>query len=223
MTRVVLNSEAIGSLEAARLWDWHHKPMSIVVRYDQAAEWDSARHYFGRAEANREPVYFDMGRPDVGEIASRIRQASMGNWDAKLVSGDVQHAHTIAAIPDVIPTFWLGESWHMLAGYAKASTTIALDGYAGLPKKLVEKWIGQVFARVWPRRIYARNLHDVEIAKAFPFAIVDATTAALDRFGIVSRSNTMRSHAVRAYMDEAWNLEATLRAQWSKEIAKCPE
>lgn len=77
---------------------------------------------------------------------------------------------------DAIPTYHLGEPWSALKELAAAYPKIAVGGIARLRGKEKLRWIEQVFARVWPKRVHGFGCGTEEIIMRFPFDSVDATT-----------------------------------------------
>lgn len=74
-----------------------------------------------------------------------------------------------------IPTFHYGSPWAELLDLAACFPKIALGGAVGLPAQVKLDWVGQCFARVWPKRIHGFGMCGERMLMAYPFESVDAS------------------------------------------------
>lgn len=80
-----------------------------------------------------------------------------------------------AGIP-AIPTFHWGEPWDVLIGMARDYPKISIGGVVGKTKAIKDRWVGQVFARVWPKKIHGLGMTAEDLVMKYPFHSVDASS-----------------------------------------------
>jgi hypothetical protein len=95
----------------------------------------------------------------------------IGDWRISKKNTERMWAEGIPAIP----TFHFGEPWEELKEMAATYPKIALGGMVGQTVGPRDKWIGQCFSRVWPKRIHGFGLAGEKTVMSFPFHSVDAT------------------------------------------------
>lgn len=128
-----------------------------------------------------------------------------------------------------IPTFHHGEPWSYLKGIAKDYPKIALGGCVG--KRNKDKFAGQCFARVWPKKIHGFGFGSEKSIMSLPFHSVDATNWELGpckfgrwaSFGAIGTANiSVRGSRqnLRAEVEFYLELERKARELWKKEMAK---
>jgi hypothetical protein len=132
-----------------------------------------------------------------------------------------------AGIP-AIPTFHLGEPWEFLEQMAKDYPKIALGGCARKSVKVKMQWVGQCFARVWPKSIHGLGMSSEPLLIEFPFHSTDASTW---QFGPLSKgrwtaygSATLRcrgreSH-LKAEIEHFLKIEDRVEQRWAAERKK---
>jgi hypothetical protein len=129
---------------------------------------------------------------------------------------------------DVIPTFHYGSPWSALDAI-KHCDKIALGGIAKMSKHSGDRdrWIGQCFARVWPKRIHCFGITDVRSLLTFPYHTVDSTSwqTRQARFGQWSRfgqSGILKFPdpvaGARAQVDFFLEVEERMRYHWQREM-----
>ena len=127
---------------------------------------------------------------------------------------------------EAIPCFHRGEPWDALLHIAKNYPKIALGGVVGLHAKKKMEWVGQCFARVWPKRIHGFGMGARDMVLGFPFESVDATNWELgpcafgrwNKFGNMSVRGGEQN--LRVEVDYYLELERLARARWRKEMAQ---
>jgi hypothetical protein len=132
-----------------------------------------------------------------------------------------------AAGLEAIPTFHVGTPWGELERLAREYPKIALGGAVGMHQKAKAAWVGQCFARVWPKRIHGFGMSGVDMLMSFPFESVDATSWELGpcafgqwkTLGKVSVRNT-KARNLRGEVLWYLDLEAKAAARWRRELDK---
>ena len=74
-----------------------------------------------------------------------------------------------------VPCFHIGEPERVLFEMAEKYPKIAVGGMVGMGGGIKERFIGQVFARVWPKKIHGFGIGSEKLMLNFPFDSVDAT------------------------------------------------
>jgi len=75
-----------------------------------------------------------------------------------------------------IPTFHWRSDWSWLTWCCDNSEKVALGGLAGKAGKGKPEWVGQCFARAWPKRIHGFAMAGWPAIRATPFHSVDASS-----------------------------------------------
>ena len=143
----------------------------------------------------------------------------IGDWKASLRNCEKMWDAGVEAIP----TYHMGSPEHALMHIAKHYPKIALGGVVGVNSRVLNKWLGQCFARVWPKRIHGFGMSGESTILGFPFHSVDATSwetgpCAFGRwksrgggFSVRGSNQDLRDE-VMWYLD----LEAKARHKWRK-------
>lgn len=97
---------------------------------------------------------------------------AIGDWKTSKANTEEMWKQGVPAIP----CFHVGEPEDVLAGYAKDYPKIALGGMVGRPFKILEKFVGQAFARIWPKKVHGFGLSAEKLIMGFPFHSVDSTS-----------------------------------------------
>jgi hypothetical protein len=236
---------ATGQLEAVRRWDWENKPLAILVSFAYLRGWRQIGAYFRRPSAlmldSGAFTAYTLGKPV--DHDALIREAHRPEWTEAVgldVIGDWQatrrNAEREAAMgaTKMMPTFHLGDPWEALEFYCERFPKVAIGGMVGAPKLDVLRFLGQVFARAWPKRLHSFGRCEEEILSRFPFESADAVTwamasSAYGRFlykkrGVATQKalkvgRDMVVCGVQQYMDAIWRREQTLKARWAAELA----
>ena len=145
------------------------------------------------------------------------------DWKGSLKNTEAMWA---AGVP-AIPTYHQGEPWDALRAMARDYPKIGIGGMVGLHAKAKKDWIGQCFARVWPKKIHGLGVAGEEIIMSFPFHSVDATNwemgpCAFGRWASYGGANlSIRGgqHNLRVEVEHYLKLERKARARWRKEMA----
>lgn len=130
----------------------------------------------------------------------------------------------VAAGLEVIPCFHYGEPWESLIDMAKHFDKIALGGVARMKEKQRAAWIGQCFARVWPKKIHGFGMSTRGLVLGFPFHSVDATSWELGPCGFGNWKSfgkmSVRGSAQNLRAEVEWYLKLEREAQqkWSREM-----
>lgn len=146
----------------------------------------------------------------------------IGDWKASLRNAEVMWKEGVPAIP----CFHYGEPWDLLNGIAKDYPKIAVGGCVG--KRDKNKFAGQCFARVWPKRVHGFGFGSEESIMMFPWHSVDATNWELApcKFGTWKAFGGQRvsvrgsQQNLRAEVEWYLDLERRARVKWKKEMEK---
>jgi hypothetical protein len=146
----------------------------------------------------------------------------IGDWRASIKNCE---AAWKAGVP-VIPCFHYGEPWEVLTEMAKQYPKIALGGMVGTGKTAAEKmrFLGQCFARVWPKKIHGFGTCSEKLIMAFPFHSVDATNWEIGpcRFGRWASFGQMSIRGskqdLKAEVEHYLRMEYRARQRWSREM-----
>jgi len=144
----------------------------------------------------------------------------IGNWEGTARNTEEMWKQGIPAIP----AFHYGEPEEALKEMAERYPKIALGGIVGVRKKEKKRWIGQCFARVWPKRIHGFGVGSKEHVMAFPFHSVDATNweigpCAFGRWNSFGKMSIRGSKQdLRAEVEWYLDLERSARLRWKKEM-----
>lgn len=160
----------------------------------------------------------DSARPPTEVYALDV----IGDWKASLKNTEAMWRAGVEAIP----CYHVGEPEDVLKGLARDYPKIAIGGAAGrLFGDQRGKFLAQCFARIWPKKVHGFGVTDTKILRAIPFHSVDATSWQLGalRFGTWAAYNlpvpgTRKNHYLRPEVQVFLDLEAQLKARWSKEM-----
>jgi len=125
---------------------------------------------------------------------------------------------------EAIPTFHFGSPWSELEYIAKTYPKIALGGVVGQPLSVKDKWAGQCFARVWPKRIHGFGFGSEQSILAVPFHSVDATNwemgpCAFGRWATFGKMSVRGSKQdLRREVEYYLRVERKARARWRKQM-----
>lgn len=145
----------------------------------------------------------------------------IGDWKASLRNCEEMWRQGVEAIP----CFHEGSPWHALESMASAYPKIALGGVAHQRGQKKFDWIGQCFARVWPKKIHGFGVGDARTILSFPFHSVDATNWEIGpcRFGSWRHFGRMSvrgsSQNLRVEINWYLDLKKRARVRWAKEMA----
>jgi hypothetical protein len=146
----------------------------------------------------------------------------IGDWKASLRNTEEMWRLGVPAIP----CFHFGEPWDLLKGLAKDYPKVALGGLVGQAALERDKWIGQCFARVWPKKIHGFGLSGEKTIMAFPFHSVDATNweigpCKFGRWASYGGKMSVRGSEQNLRAEVEWYLalEKRARHRWKKEMA----
>jgi hypothetical protein len=148
----------------------------------------------------------------------------IGDWRGTRRNTELMWA---AGIP-AIPTYHPEEPEDVLIGYARDYPKIALGGVVGQPKAWKAAWVGQCFARVWPKKIHGLGMMSEELLAAYPFHSVDASNweqgpcsfgywQAFDREHLRVRQEGRYVGGINLCAEVDWylRLEERMKAQWN--------
>jgi len=145
----------------------------------------------------------------------------IGDWKGTLQNTEEMWKQGIEAIP----TFHFGEPEDALIEIAKTYPKIAIGGIAGIPgTKARKRWIGQCFARVWPKKIHGFAVGADDLIMSFPFHSVDATSweigpCAFGQWRTYGRLSVRGSaQDLRVEVEHYLNLERKAQNRWQKEM-----
>lgn len=146
----------------------------------------------------------------------------IGDWKAGIKNCEEMWRQGVEAIP----CFHYGEPWELLTSLCKDYPKVALGGCVG--KKDKDKFAGQCFARVWPKRIHGFGFGSEKSIMAFPWHSVDATNweIAPCKYGQWKAFGTQRVSVrgsrqnLRAEVEWYLDLERRARDRWRKEMKK---
>ena len=144
----------------------------------------------------------------------------IGDWEASARNTEEMWRQGVPAIPAYHP----GEPEAALLEMAKTYPKIALGGTVGTHAKEKDRWIGQCFARVWPKKIHGFGVTGEPLLMKYPFHSVDATNWEMmpcafgnwKAFGKMSIRGSKQD--LRAEVEWYLALERRVRARWVKEM-----
>lgn len=94
------------------------------------------------------------------------------DWRVSLANTEAMWREGVEAIP----AYHYGEPEHVLKTLASTYPKIALGGMKRLRYQEKRRWIGQCFARVWPKRVHGFAVGDERLIMEFPFHSVDSSS-----------------------------------------------
>lgn len=135
---------------------------------------------------------------------------------------------------EAIPCFHMGEPWGLLKDLAAQYPKVAIGGCARQPAKTKDKFAGQCFARVWPKKLHGFGFGTEKSLLSFPWHSVDATSWELRPLGFGTWASLGHSVYGRTYLDTRggsnqnlrgeilWHLdlESRAREKWKKQMTE---
>lgn len=128
-----------------------------------------------------------------------------------------------------IPAFHIGEPWEVLTEIARVYPKIAVGGMVGLANAQKMKWLEQVMARVWPKRVHLFGCVAEPILMAMPFHSADAsswnlTPTAFGTWAAWGRASWRGGKQdLRSEVEHYQAIGARVAWRWRKEMAKLEE
>ena len=126
---------------------------------------------------------------------------------------------------NAIPTFHMGSPWEGLTELEKYPK-IALGGMVRRSAKLKEKWLEQVFARIWPKRMHAFGIAAEPLLMKYPFHSCDASNwellpTAFGRWKAYDGALSVKGgeQNLRTEVDWYLKMEQRLQHRWRREMA----
>jgi hypothetical protein len=174
------------AIEAARKWDWDHKPLNILVSFAYLRSYMPTHQYWARAES----FMLDSGAytaytsgHDV-DIDALIAEGQKQMWDEVVgldVIGEWQGSkrnmeYMLPRCPKAMPVFHIGDPWDLLAYYVKHWNKVGLSCRFGEDVKTSMRFYEQCFARAWPKKFHSFGWIAEQPLMAFPFHTADAST-----------------------------------------------
>ena len=119
------------------------------------------------------------------DIDALVKEIKEGGWHeaaALDVIGDPEASYKNAVYmrekgAKCFPTFHFGEPWDYLKTYAASFDKVGLGGL--VPVKNSDDrdaWLGECFARIWPKKTHGFGVMGRECLMTFPFHSVDSTS-----------------------------------------------
>lgn len=151
----------------------------------------------------------------------------IGDWRASLKNVETMWKAGVEAIP----TFHVGEPWDVLTSIAADYPKIALGGMVGYQRTKRDAWIGQCFARVWPKRIHGFGIMGEDALMSYPFESVDASNWELAptafgswaAFGGANLKVRGGEQNLRPEVERILKIERKLKWRWRREMAALKE
>jgi len=148
----------------------------------------------------------------------------IGDWKASLINVEEMWRQEVQAIP----CFHYGEPWDVLKAIAGNYPKIAIGGCVG--KRDKDKFAGQCFARVWPKKVHGFGFGSEKSLMLYPWHSVDATNWEIGpckygrwaSFGAIGTANISvrgSKQNLRAEVEYYLELERKARQRWKKEMA----
>jgi hypothetical protein len=160
--------------------------------------------------------------PALGEV---FALDVIADWRAGLRNAEAMWS---AGVP-AVPTFHPGEPWSVLTGLARDYPKIALGGVVGWPAGRKAAFVGQCFARVWPKAVHGLGMSGEAMVLGYPFHSVDASNweARPCRFGEWNAYGAKLSvkgsgQNLRAEVEWYLRVERRARDRWRAEMPKVP-
>lgn len=149
----------------------------------------------------------------------------IGDWKASMVNTEEMWRQGVPAIP----CYHVGEPKDVLLGMARDYPKIAIGGTAGRmfgDKRL--HFLEQCFAHIWPKKVHGFGVTNIKLLRSLPFHSVDSTSWEIGalRFGNWAAYADMpvkgprSNHYLRPEVDVYMDIEAQLKARWSKQMAE---
>jgi len=180
------------------------EPIDLVKFTEFALEWKT-----------KDPTLEDVFALDV-----------MGDWRAGLRNCEWMWSRGVRAIP----CYHAGEPEDVLLGMARDYPKIAIGGSWKLrgPERI--RLVGQMFARVWPKRIHGFGMAEERLLMKFPFHSVDASSWQLGpmkfrQFKTMGGSNLRvpcQTIDLRGEIDHYLEIEQRARGHWARLLKEKP-
>ena len=151
----------------------------------------------------------------------------ISDWQASKANAETMSA--ALGYDRVIPVFHMGEPWQVLADYCARWRKVGLGGLVGQPRAIVTAFLGQVFARSWPKRFHIFGVSGDTILGLYPFESADAASWVLapnvQKRGVMAGqplkvTDLNREHGIAMLVADTRVRQARLRARWQKELAR---
>lgn len=250
MTCIYFAGPGTSQLEAARLWDWERRPLSILVSFAYLDQWPRIKPYFRAPKSTMLDsgafTAYTVGRPVNHDalLAETVKPEwdeavgldVIGSWEGSKANAEYALAR---GVTKGMPVFHIGDPWDLLKWYCERFPKVGLSCRFGEDVKTSLRFYEQCFARAWPHRFHSFGWVDPIALIRFPFHSADAATwsvapTAYRNFAIKTRGKTvqqhlsvegprMLTHGVLGHMDNMWKLEQRLVAHWAPTLAKLPE
>ena len=235
------------AIEAARLWDWDTKPLSILVSYSYLDAYMPAHPYYAKAKSfmldSGAFTAYTIGKPV--DIDALIAEANKPLWD-EAVGLDVIGDHVgsrknaeymLTRCPKAMPVFHIGDPWDLLDYYVANWDKVGLSCRFGEAIKTSMRFYDQCFSRSWPHKFHSFGWVDEKALLANPFHSADAATwimapAAFRNFPY--QRGTRQVHlpidynlklvvdGVLQFADRFWRMEQRITKKWASTLATIP-
>jgi hypothetical protein len=146
----------------------------------------------------------------------------IGDWRASLRNTEEMWRRGIEAVP----CFHYGEPWTVLTGLSRDYPKVAIGGCVG--KRDADAFVGQCFARVWPKPLHGFGFGNEKSIMTFPWHSVDATswettTCAYGKWRSFGNQRiSVRGSAQNLRAEVQWfiDLEKRAREKWAPQMEK---
>lgn len=249
MTTLYFSGPGTTQLEAVRRWPWEERPLAVLVSFAYLKLWRQIAPYFRNPRA----LMLDSGAFTMHSVGKAVDHNALiaeamrpqwteaigldviGDWQASKANAEREYA---VGATKMIPTFHLGDPWDYLTWLVERYPKIGVGGMVGAPKKLVMRFLDQVFARAWPKRLHSFGRCEDDILIRFPFESADAATWAvaptayrnwLFKKGgrrvqkhLSVEGSAMMTFGIENHMAAMWEREQRLVAHWRPTLAALP-
>lgn len=126
---------------------------------------------------------------------------------------------------EAIPVYHIGEPEDVLIGMARDYPKVGIGGVTRIRgNKAKEKFIGQCFSRIWPKKIHGLGVGSEFLIMKFPFHSMDATNweiapcafGSWKKYGKISIRGSKQN--LRSQVEWYLDLERKAQARWKKEM-----
>jgi hypothetical protein len=146
----------------------------------------------------------------------------IGDWKASLKNTEKMWKSNIEAIP----TYHVGEPWHVLKSLCAEYPKVAIGGMVGMMGGIKARFAEQCFARVWPKKLHGFGVGGETLILALPWHSVDATNWEVGpckygrwmAFGGQHVSVRGSSQNLRSEIEWYLKLERRAQVKWAKEM-----
>lgn len=246
MTTLYFSGPGTTQLEAVRRWPWEERPIAVLVSFAYLKQWGPIAPFFRRPRAlmldSGAFTAFTGGKAiDHDALIAEARKDMwteaigldvIGDWRASKANAERELA---LGATKMIPTFHLGDPWELLEFYVERFPKVGIGGMVGAPKKLILRFLDQVFARAWPKRLHSFGRCEDDILLRFPFESADAATwavapTAFRNWLFKKRGRHIQKHlsvegaemmtyGVQNHMEAMWEREQRLIERWRSTLA----